>query len=239
MSYFDEGLNNFQTFAGNGPGISQTLTLPPFAPGSLTLPTAAGVPRSPVSFTPPFRGRLHVRRGHATIDPNLRTPYVQLDVGYQREIGATRRRSALRRQPLDRWRGYNINETNIFENGFLKEFRNAQRNLEINRTAASASPTRPAGTGGAADVRRGVRPARHPGGGATGSGYQHHLRAVPAAGRGGPNGESLAGDFRYLCAMVGNHMPGCTRRGYNASGPTDNVFQMNPFRAGETADPDG
>ena len=44
---------------------------------------------------------------------------------------------------------------------------------------------------------------------------------------------SLAGDFRYLCAMVGNGLPECSRRGYNASAPYPiNVFQMNPFGAG-------
>ena len=29
MNYYDEGLINFQTAAGNGPGLSQTLALPP------------------------------------------------------------------------------------------------------------------------------------------------------------------------------------------------------------------
>ncbi len=41
VNYYDEGLINFQTAAGNGPGLTQSLTLNPgqagFAPGGLTL----------------------------------------------------------------------------------------------------------------------------------------------------------------------------------------------------------
>src|SRR5207247_4065883 len=33
------------------------------------------------------------------------------------------------------WRSYDLNEVNIFENGFLQDFRQAQRNLAINQAA--------------------------------------------------------------------------------------------------------
>jgi len=36
---------------------------------------------------------------------------------------------------LHQWLGYNINEVNIIENGFLGEFKNAQNNLAANRAA--------------------------------------------------------------------------------------------------------
>src|SRR5262249_20651806 len=34
---------------------------------------------------------------------------------------------------LHQWLGYNVNELNIFENGFLSEFQHAQANLKINQ----------------------------------------------------------------------------------------------------------
>ena len=37
------------------------------------------------------------------------------------------------------WHAYDINEVNIFENGFLREFQNAQNNLAINQAAGTTS----------------------------------------------------------------------------------------------------
>jgi hypothetical protein len=46
---------------------------------------------------------------------------------------------------------------------------------------------------------------------------------------------TLAGNSIYLCAMTGNALPECARRGYNAAGPyAINFFQANPFAAGST-----
>ncbi len=69
-------------------------------------------------------------------DPNIRTPYVQSSsFGWQREL--TRDMAIEIRYVGNRgtklWRGFNLNEVNIFENGLLQEFLNAQRNLAISR----------------------------------------------------------------------------------------------------------
>ena len=69
VNYYDEGLINFQTAAGNGPGLLQTLTLNPgqpgFPPGGLTLqstlppfavnPNDVRVPGQPVAVHVPAR----------------------------------------------------------------------------------------------------------------------------------------------------------------------------------------
>src|SRR5262245_61809215 len=67
-------------------------------------------------------------------DPNLKVPYVQSwSFGIQREIAkdtAIEVRYVGNRQ-LRGWTAYNLNEPNIVENGFLDEFKLAQKNLEI------------------------------------------------------------------------------------------------------------
>jgi hypothetical protein len=66
------------------------------------------------------------------IEPNLRIPYVQQwSIGYEREIS---RNTAFEiryvaNHAVKVWRANNFNEINIFENGFLQEFLNAQKNL--------------------------------------------------------------------------------------------------------------
>src|SRR5204862_5723338 len=67
-----------------------------------------------------------------TINPNLRAAYVhQYNFGIEREISkdtALKIRYSGNRAP-NTWRALDVNEVNIFENGFLQEFKNAQINL--------------------------------------------------------------------------------------------------------------
>jgi hypothetical protein len=71
-------------------------------------------------------------------DPNLRVPYTQSwTFGIQREITkdmAVEVRYVHTRN-LQQWNTYNLNENNILENGFLDEFKLAQKNLEIFKAA--------------------------------------------------------------------------------------------------------
>ena len=244
VNYYDEGLINFQSAAGNGPGLSQTLALPPFTPGSLNLQT----PLPPFTATPtafvfpiPMSG-FTFNRGFRSIDPDIRTPYVNnWTIGYQRELPAN---SALEvryvgNHGYNLWRTYNLNETNIIENRFLDDFRNAQQNLAINlangRTGFAnqglpgqvALPIFETAFGA-----RGSQPALPAASGFTNGTFVTQLQQ----GQAGRLANTLAGDFRYLCAMVGNGLPGCASRGYDAPGPYPiNVFQANPFAAGSEA----
>ena len=241
VNYYDEGLITFQTAAGNGPGLSQTLALPPFTPGSLSLqaplpeftrnPTTFGFPLAMSAFT--------FNRGFATIDPDLRSPYVlNWTFGYQREIwkDAALEIRYVGNRGNNLWRSYTLNETNIIENGFLNEFKNAQNNLAINlangRTgfANSGLPGQvPLPIFETAFGPRGSIPAV-----AANSGFNNGTFITQLQqGQAGRLGSTLAGTFQYLCPMVGNALPGCTSRGYNAPGPYPiNVFQANPFAAG-------
>jgi hypothetical protein len=77
-----------------------------------------------------------------TADPNLRAAYVhQWNFGIEREIF---KNTALELRYVGNyapngWRAYNINEVNIFENGFLQEFKNAQANFGL-RGGTSFAP---------------------------------------------------------------------------------------------------
>ncbi len=85
-----------------------------------------------------------------TIDPNLRTPYVQQwNIGFEREI---MRDTAVEfryvgNHGVKLTRGIDINQVRIFDNGFLEDFRRAQFNLatcgRLNPTAAQCANRQP------------------------------------------------------------------------------------------------
>jgi hypothetical protein len=241
INYYDEGLITFQTSAGNGPGLSQTLALPVFTPGSLNLQTPLPeFTRNPTAFTFPIAmSGFTFNRGFATIDPDIRTPSIRnWTLGYQRPLWGD---SVLEvryvgNRGQDLWRTYNLNETNIIENGFVQEFRNAQRNLEIN-TASGRTGFANNGLAGQVPLpifetafgARGSVPAVPANSGFTNGTFITQLQQ----GQAGRLANTIAGNFLYLCAMTGNNLPGCASRGYNAPGPyAINFFQANPFAAG-------
>ena len=248
INYYDEGLIPFQTANGNGPGLQQTLALPPFAPGTLNLQTPLpAFVRTPTEFVFPIpMSGFTFNRGFATTDPDLRTPNVHnWTFGYQRELGQN---SALEIRYVGNkanglWRISNINETNVIENNFVQEFRAAQQNLQIN---VANGRTGFANNGLPGQVAlpifetafgpRGTRPAV-----AAGSGFQSATFITQLQnGEAGRLANTLAGsgtnNFVYLCAMVGNTLPGCASRGYDAPGPYPiNFFQANPHAAGNPA----
>jgi hypothetical protein len=145
MSFLHDGVTTFTNLLGTGntnPGLIQSANTSPLSgvtPNSNQLRgqlTAAGVPLNFPTFKIPITDRenflTNVNSGLWTADPNLRAAYVhQWNFGIEREIF---RNTALEIRYVgnyapNTWRAFNINEINIFENGFLPEFLNAQRNL--------------------------------------------------------------------------------------------------------------
>jgi hypothetical protein len=64
-------------------------------------------------------------RGFSTVDPNLQTPFVlNWSIGLQREIwtNAAIEVRYVGNRGHHLWRAYDLNEVNIFENGFVREF---------------------------------------------------------------------------------------------------------------------
>jgi hypothetical protein len=101
--------------------------------------SAAGVPLVTPTFQIPTTDAanflLNNNNGLWTFDPGLRVPYVQQwSFGIEREIAANTAIEVryVGNHAVKVFRAIDINEVNIFENGFLNEFLNAQKNLQIN-----------------------------------------------------------------------------------------------------------
>ncbi len=125
---------NFNLIANNTGNVGT------FTPGSLALgdtlpaynfsPTAYQASEPQSDFT--FLGSVGVNG----MKENIRQPYTQSwNVGIQRQLGDS---TALEiryngNRTLHQWVSTNINEVNVFENGFLDEFKAAQSNLAINQ----------------------------------------------------------------------------------------------------------
>lgn len=138
ISYLQEGFTVVSNALGVGttnPGLIQT--------AANNVPTGvltgAGVPLVTPTFAIPTTDAanfaINNNNGIYAFDRNLRLPYVQQwSFGIGREIG---RDTAVEvryvgNHAVKLFRGINYNEVNIFENGFLNEFLNAQRNLQVN-----------------------------------------------------------------------------------------------------------
>jgi hypothetical protein len=248
ISYYDEGLITFQTANGNGPGLIQTLALPPFTPGTLNLQTPLPeYQRTPGTFAfPVAMSGFTFNRGFATSSEDPKSPTIyNWTVGYQREVW---RNAAIEvryvgNRGRNLWRFYDINETNIIENGFLDEFRNAQRNLQINQANGLAGFANNGLPGQVALPifqtafgARGSQPALAATAGFNNATFVTQLQQ----GEAGRLANTLAGSgtnaFQYTCRLVGNNLPACANRGYDAPGTYPiNVFQANPFAAGQPA----
>lgn len=150
VTYLRDGFTVVSNALGVGttnPGLIQSV--------ANTTPTgvlgAGGVPVSIPTFTQPITDAANILKntgnGLWTFDPNLRAPYVeQWSFGIEREIMPN---TALEvryvgNHAVKLFRALDFNEANIFENGFLQEFKNAKKNLAA-RGGTSFAPG-PAGT---------------------------------------------------------------------------------------------
>ena len=129
------------------------------------------------------------------------------------------------------WVSYNINEVNIFENGFLKEFQNAQSNLKINIANGKGSTF--ANNGLAGQVALPIMSAAF--GGTTGSNYTNgtyitYLQTGPA----GAMANNIAGNQAFVCNMFGATFSPCAARGTTGRvrAYPINFWQVNPFATG-------
>lgn len=143
IAYVREGFNAFTSMFGSNEGPTVAVGANP-----TNDPTIFGTPGSRLLRDASFPYRdlpepvfpLTARQSASINDfhPNLRPGYVQSwTFGIQRELT---RDMALEIRYVGNhgtklWRQYEIGEVNIFENGFLNEFLNAQRNLAIFRQA--------------------------------------------------------------------------------------------------------
>jgi len=137
-----EGQNLFISLWGANQGITQDASVSnastpaDFGPAGSVLfrngiPTKSGLTSTPVYPIPAsFTTSLN------DFQPNMKLGYVQSwNIGWQRQLGkdAVVEFRYTGNHGVHLWRQYNLNEANIYENGFLSEFQIAQNNLKIAR----------------------------------------------------------------------------------------------------------
>ncbi|MGH9486003.1 MAG: carboxypeptidase regulatory-like domain-containing protein [Terriglobales bacterium] len=161
ISYSREGLENFQSIAGSNPGYTgaQFAYAEPAASSQAAGAYNAGsiqignnlssipVIQTPGSFTSSFPIAPVSSANYVNVfDPNLHMPYVESwTAGIQRQLGAHTAVEVryVGNHGVGLYQQLNMNEVNIFENGFLKEFNSAVGNLNacMGNSTCSASPS--------------------------------------------------------------------------------------------------
>lgn len=149
VAFTREGFNAFNSMFGLNEGPTITLDSSPlvtpfvFPAGSVLFRDSS----FPARALPPGANRFPIVPGAGTggngsndFDPELRAGHVRsYTLGVQRSLGKNMVVEArlVRTRGVRLWRQYNLNEVNIFENGFLDVFRAAASNL---RLYAAANP---------------------------------------------------------------------------------------------------
>ena len=245
LRHYTEGAQNFWAFASNSGQFffqngnltsNPTPSLGNFTPGSLIL----GNPL-PAYFTSPATYSSTVPAANLFpgtfwgMNPNIRQPYLeQWNFGIQRAVGRSSVVEAryVGNLGLHQWLGYNLNEVNIFENGFLPEFQHAQSNLAINQANGKGNSF--ANNGLAGQVPLPIFTAAF--GSPTSSNFTNGTYITNLqTGAAGSLANSLAGNPSFFCNMVGtNAFPACASKGtFAATGAYPiNFWQVNPFAAG-------
>ncbi len=213
-----------------------------FVPGSLALGSALpAVGLSPTAFqttAPQSQFTFQGSTGVYGMDPHIQQPYSESwNFGIQQSIGRSRvievRYNGNRTVHL--WLNTDPNEVNVFENGFLSEFKRAQANLSAsaggNTSFTSANgqktPILDAAFGGpnAADY--------------TNAQYIRYLQTGQVGAMAAVL-SNINGTVPYFCNLVGASFSPCaTNANYTGAGAgyPINFFQANPFAAG--TDPAG
>jgi hypothetical protein len=250
LIYYDEGSNMFAWGPGGNPGKTQALVQTPGqgdAPYGMTLqsPLATFV-GFPPQFVKEFRQSDFSYGGatFGTMNPNLRTPYTQnWNFGVQFEVAKNMVFEAryVGNRATHGWKTYSLNEINIFENGFLQEFKNAQNNLAINVANAKTGFANNGLPGqvalpilSAAFGPLGSMAALSNSQGWTSTSFVTALQN----GTAGSMASTLATSSTYTCRMFGNSFTPCSRidARYNAPGAYPiNFFMLNPFSVGGLA----
>jgi hypothetical protein len=244
---YQEGAQNFWAYGSNqGLFFFQQANLQPdttgavgtYQPGTLsygqTLPPYGTFP---TSWSPTIQASTLSFGGYGFfgMNPNIRQPYVeQWNFGIQRELAAG---TALEvryvgNMAMHEWMSYNLNEVNIFENGFLSEFKAAQSNLTINQANGKGASFANNGLAGQAALP--IMTAAF--GSATSSLFTNGSFITNLqTGAAGSMARTLAGTQSYFCNMVGAKFGPCASRGFtNAGAYPVNFWELNPFTTGSS-----
>jgi len=247
ITFYNEGLNSISNSLSGGQGFRQTGTATNgvnFATGALELSDPAPtIPVFPATFGFPIpQNSFSATVAGNYINPNLVSPYVQnWSLGIQRQLtkDITLEVRYVGNKSTHLWHRQNIQETNIFENGFLNEFNQAKKNLDINIAngrgqtfinnnlpGQAALPIFQAAFGAL-----GNQSALSAGQGFGNATFIQNLNQ----GTAGTLANTLATSAANLCRMVGNKLSRCVTAGFNVPGIYPiNFFQPNPYLSAMT-----
>lgn len=257
ISYTREGFNNFLSIATANPGIDGTISAIPVAQSCAAAAAAGNFGAGCVTLNGLLNGQLQslatnpasypatgtfpivafTGQNVNAFDPNLRTPRVQSwSAGIQREFGkdTVLEIRYVANHATGLWRQDNINEVNIFENGFLNEFNNAVNNLNIfvaanpNCGKGANAPCSFANTGLPGQVALPIISAAF--GSPTSSNFTSGtFNTFLTTGVAGSFANTLASSSTFMCNLAGkNAFPGTN---CPASSPTVGAFPANFFVA--------
>ena len=137
-----EGMDFFISVWGANQGRTISLTVSPdnfpaeFGPAGSVLFRDPALPARAEPAKPAYPIAVNAGNSVNDFDPNLKMGYVQSwNVSFQRELAKSTVIDVryVGNHAVGLWRQVNLNEVNIFENGFLDEFKHAQSNLAIAR----------------------------------------------------------------------------------------------------------
>jgi len=227
----------YQTFYLNANNTGAAGT---FAPGSLSLGgNLPAVGLSPTQYvkSESFSDFTFLNAiTFAGMDRNIKQPYTQSwNLGFERKFGS--RAIEIRydgNRTLHQWIPINTNEVNVFENGFLQQFKNAQMNYQQSggKTFKGVNPTPIFDAAFAGEAI-----------GAYGGPEDYENGNFKTAIENGQVGSvaqtlsGIAGTVPYFCNMVGASFAPCANNaGFTGAGAgyATNFFQANPYAAGQS-----
>jgi len=241
ISYYDEGWITVENSFYTNPGGGQSVFLYPgdlpgtFAPGTLTLggtiPTLNSFPSNfKTAFPLPEADFTFSGQAFDTVDPKIRSPYtIAWNFGIQRKFRGNNvlEVTYVGNHVVHSWLQYDLNEVNVFENGFLTQFKAAQANLAANGGTTFADNTGNAGVTPTPifDTAFGGQASAF-----TNPSFIYDLQS----GQAGALAAALASNSAYLCNLVGGNSSFTPCGGSGGAYPI-NFFQVNPYATGAIA----
>jgi hypothetical protein len=247
LAYYNEGMNAISNVLSGNRGATQTASASAGNPGFPVGGVNLSSPTPPLTVTPASFSFPIPLSNYALVNPpslqfanpNMVTPYTHnWTIGIQREIPgrAVVEVRYLGNSSIHLWHFDSINEVNIFENGFLPQFKQAQTNLAINQANGKGATFANNGLAGQANMpifdtafgANGTQPALAANSGYASSGFITNLQQ----GTAGSLASSLASTSSptYFCRLVGAAFGPCAAQGYTKNtGYPINFFTPNPY----------
>ncbi len=249
ITYYNEGMNAISNTITNNPGSSQSISATPggvgFPLGGLNLSSAAPpLSTFPATFGFPFPESEFALAGGQTlgyVNPDLVTPYVQnWNLGIQRELPShvVLEVRYIGNKSSHMWHYQNLNEANVFENGFLPQFVQAQNNLTVNQASGKGATFANNGLPGQGalpifDAAFGANGSFAPlaaSSGYTNSTFITDLQQGLAGTLAGSLASTTSTSPGYYCRLVGSNFSPCSAAGFTTKTAYPlNFWTPNPF----------